>query len=251
MSDTVERFSNRVENYIKYRPSYPPEVLKLCKEKMGLTRTSIVADIGSGPGVSARQFLENGNTVYCVEPNDAMRSAAEDAFKGFSNFRSIKGDSENTTLPDASADLVTAAQAFHWFRPEPTKTEFARILKPGGYAVLIWNARRLEATPFLREYEPFILAHATDYNAVRHENTKDSDIERFLGSGYEKAVFENVQVFDLEGLKGRLFSSSYMPAEDSEKGIETERDLRALFDKHAKNGKIEIFYDTNVFYSKL
>lgn len=249
--NTVERFSNRVENYIKYRPAYPPEVLKLFKEKVGLTRDSAVADVGSGPGVSARQFVENGNVVYCVEPNDAMRAAAEETFKSFPNFRSVNGDSENTTLPDSCVDLVVAAQAFHWFRPGPTKAEFRRILKPGGYAALIWNARRLDSTPFLREYEPFILAHATDYGAVRHENTKESDIERFLGSGYEKAVFNNIQIFDFEGLKGRLFSSSYMPAEGTEKGRETERDLRALFDKHAKNGKIEIFYDTNVFYSKL
>src|SRR4051812_14029321 len=133
MSDTVERFSNRVANYVRYRPTYPPQVLQLFKEKMGLSHESIVADIGSGPGISARQFLENGNTVYCVEPNDAMRSAAEDVLKSFDGFRSVKGDSENTTLPDASVDFVTAAQAFHWFKPEPTKQEFRRILKPSGY----------------------------------------------------------------------------------------------------------------------
>src|SRR5690349_20921011 len=121
MTDTISRFSDRVENYVKYRPTYPREVLGLFRERMGLTPDSIVADIGSGPGVSARNFLENGNTVYCVEPNNAMREAAESLLKEFPGFRSIKGDAANTTLPGASIDIVTAAQAFHWFDPEPTK----------------------------------------------------------------------------------------------------------------------------------
>src|SRR4051812_9557350 len=144
MTDTVSRFSNRVENYIKYRPSYPPQILELFKERMGLTSGSVIADVGSGPGISAKQFLENDNTVYCVEPNAAMRAAAEELLRDYSGFRSVNGDSENTTLPDASIDFVTAAQAFHWFRPGPTKTEFKRIIKPGGWVSLIWNLRHLE-----------------------------------------------------------------------------------------------------------
>ena len=250
MSNTVERFSDRVENYIKYRPSYPPEVLQLFRDKMGLSSKSIVADVGSGPGISARQFLENGNVVYCVEPNDAMRDAAENLLAVFDGFRSVKGDSENTSLPAASVDFITAAQAFHWFKPEPTKREFRRILKPGGYVALIWNLRKLDTTPFLQEYEQFILGHATDYAAVRHDNITEAEIGRFFDGSFEHAVFQNVQVFDFEGLKGRLFSSSYMPAEGTEKGRAVEKGLLELFTKHADSGKIEIFYDTNVFYSK-
>jgi SAM-dependent methyltransferase len=250
MSDSIERFSNRVENYVKYRPTYPPEVLELFKDKMGLTAGSLVADIGSGPGISARQFLENGNTVYCVEPNDSMRAAAEELLAGYGGFRSVKGDSENTTLPDGSVDLITAAQAFHWFKPEPTKLEFRRILRPGGYVALIWNLRRIDATPFLREYEQFILDHANDYAAVRHDNITEAEIAGFFDGTFQHAKFDNIQVFDLDGLKGRLFSSSYMPAEGTEKGRAVEQDLRDLFTKHAAHGKIEIFYDTNVFYSK-
>ena len=250
MIDSISRFSNRVENYVKYRPSYPPEVLQLCKDEMGLTGESTVADVGSGPGILARHFLENGNIVYCVEPNDGMRAAAEDILKGFAGFRSVKGDSENTTLPDASIDLVTAAQAFHWFRPEPTKREFQRIIKPGGYAALIWNVRQLDSTPFLREYEQFIKDNANDYGAVRHENITEAEIGAFFDSGYKKASFDNVQIFDFDGLCGRLFSSSYMPAEDSEKGRAVASGLRKLFERYAREGKIEILYDTDIFYSK-
>ena len=248
--NTIERFSNRVANYVKYRPSYPRQVLQLFKDKMDLTEASVIADIGSGPGISARLFLENGNTVYCVEPNDAMRAAAELLLRESAGFRSVNGDSKNTTLPDASVDFVIAAQAFHWFDPEPTKTEFRRIRKPGGFTALLWNLRQLDTTPFLREYEKFILGNANDYAAVRHENITAAEITAFFDQEYEHAIFDNVQIFDFEGLKGRLFSSSYMPPEDSERGRVIEEDLYRLFTKHAENGKIEIFYDTNIFYSK-
>jgi SAM-dependent methyltransferase len=251
MTDTVQRFSNRVENYIKYRPTYPPEVLELFKSEMDLTEESIFADIGSGPGNLARQFLENGNTVYCVEPNDAMRKAAEDLLGKYPGFCSINGNSENTTLPDAWVDFVTAAQAFHWFRPGPTQMEFRRILKPHGYVALIWNIRHLDSTPFLREYEQFILENANDYGAVRHENITETEIAAFFESSYEKATFDNIQILDFEGLRGRLFSSSYMPAEDSEKGRQVEKDLLRLFESHAREGRIEVFYDTEIYYSKL
>ena len=250
MTDTVERFSNRVENYIKYRPTYPEQVIELFKSEMGLTPATVLADIGSGPGISARLFLENGNTVYCVEPNDAMRTAAEQILGGFQGFRSVRGTAECTTLPDHSIDIVIAAQAFHWFDPEKTNGEFRRILKPRGYAALMWNLRRLDGTPFLREYEQFLLDNANDYGAVRHDNITDEDIAGFFKQGYEKATFENQQIFDFDGLKGRMFSASYMPAENTARGAQAEKDLHRLFDKHAESGKIRVSYDTNVFYSK-
>lgn len=249
MSDTVERFSNRVENYIKYRPTYPRQVLELFEAEMGLNPHTIMADIGSGPGISARMFLNNGNTVYCVEPNDAMRAAAEQLIKDFSGFRSVKGTAENTTLPDHSIDIVISAQAFHWFDPEKTRPEFQRILKPGGFAALMWNMRRLEGTPFLVEYEQFLIDNANDYGAVRHDNITDDEIAAFFKQGYKKATFDNEQVFDFDGLRGRMFSASYMPAEGTERGRRVEKELRVLFDKHAENGKIRVSYDTNVFYS--
>jgi SAM-dependent methyltransferase len=267
---TAERFTNRVENYVKYRPGYPPAVLQLFKDKMNLTDSSVIADVGSGPGISARMFLENGNIVYGVEPNDAMREAAEEVLKEFPKFRSVKGTSEDTALPDGSVDIIIAAQAFHWFKVEPTKREFERILKPGGHVALMWNLRQLDSTPFLKEYEQFILDNANDYEEVRHANItgplKESpgkastgvsdrspvaaDLFKFFSGGFEHAVFENAQVFDFEGLKGRLFSSSYMPAEDTERGRGIEKELFSLFTKHAEKGKIKIFYDTNIFYSK-
>jgi SAM-dependent methyltransferase len=270
MSNSVERFSNRVENYIKYRPTYPPEILDVFRSEMGLTKQSVVADIGSGPGILTRLFLENGNVTFGVEPNDGMRSAAENILGDFPNFKSIYGTSEATTLADSSVDMITAGQAFHWFKPEPTKAEFRRILKSGGWVALIWNMRQLDSTPFLRDYEAFIVENSTDYNEVRHERiagplpdspARSADhtdkakmagaLVSFFDNGFRTASFDNVQTFDFEGLKGRLFSSSYMPTEESEDGHRIGRELRVLFDKHSDSGKIKVFYDTNIFYSQL
>lgn len=249
--NTIERFSNRVENYVKFRPGYPAEVLQLFKAKMDLRPESVIADIGSGTGISARLFLDRGNVVYGVEPNAAMRGAAENMLKDFVNFNSVDGTAENTTLPKASVDIVAAAQAFHWFDPDKTRTEFIRILKPGGFVALMWNERQLDSTPFLREYEALLLRWATDYENVRHENIDEKRLVDFFGAPFERAECANVQSFDFDGLKGRLLSSSYMPAADDSRFPEIETNLRVLFDKHSKNGRIEILYDTRIFYKQV
>lgn len=250
MNDTVSRFSNRVANYVAYRPGYPSEVLELFKNAMGLTDDSIVADIGSGTGLSSKLFLENGNTVYGVEPNAAMRQAAEEYLRQFGNFISHDGTAENTNLDDASIDFVTAAQAFHWFDADKTRNEFGRILKPGGHVALIWNERQLDTTEFLREYELLLKRFANDYDKVRHENIDREKLGRFYGPDYGRARFSNQQVFDLAGLRGRVLSSSYMPAEDDPAFPALEKELSGLFAKHAESGRIKVFYDTNIYYKQ-
>jgi len=251
MTSTVERFSNRVENYAKYRPGYPPEMLEFFKDHLGLTSKSVIADIGSGTGLSSKPFLENGNVVYSVEPNPGMRAAAEGSLGEFKNFRSVNGASTETTLGDESVDFVIAAQAFHWFDPEPTRAEFKRILRPKGHVALIWNERQLDSTQFLREYEQLLLKFATDYERVRHENVDQEKLGAFFEKGFQQHSFPNEQIHDFEGLKGRLLSSSYIPAEGDESFEPMINELRLLFAKHAEAGKITILYDTNVFCSQL
>lgn len=251
MTDPTRRFTNRVENYVKYRPDYPAGIMQLFRDEIGLTTGSVVADVGSGTGISARLFLENGNTVYGVEPNDAMRAAAEEFLKDYPNFHSVEGRSNDTGLASGSVDIVIAAQAFHWFDLETTRAEFDRVLRPGGFIALMWNERQLDTNAFLAEYEQFLLKYATDYRNVRHENTGEEELSQFFGGPYSSSTFRNSQVFDFEGLKGRVVSSSYMPSEEDEAYAPMAAGLHDLFAKHQENGKIEILYDTNIHYFRV
>lgn len=249
--ETSERFSNRVANYVKYRPGYPPEMMTFFRERLGLKAGSVVADIGSGTGLSARPFLELGCAVFGVEPNAAMRAAAESFLSGFPDFTSIEGSSAATALDDRFCDLIIAAQAFHWFEPEATRSEFKRILKPGGHVALIWNERQLDSTKFLREYEQLLLKYGRDYEQVRHEQIDEVVLSRFFEREFERTSFSNSQVFDLEGLRGRLLSSSYMPDEADAAYGPMIKELETLFAIHAENGRIEVLYDTNIFVCAL
>lgn len=251
MSDTVERFTTRVENYVRYRPSYPPEVLDLFREEMNLQKTSVIADIGSGTGISAKLFLENGNPVYGVEPNAAMRRAAESFLRDFPNFRSVDGTSEATNLPDQSVDFVTAAQAFHWFDKARARAEFRRILRENGFVALIWNERQLDTNDFLRGYEGLLKSFGNDYEKVRHDNLDENIFREFFQTEFRQKTFFNVQTLDFEGLKGRILSSSYMPTEEDKRFEPMIVELQGLFAKHAENGKIQVLYDTKVYYAKI
>ncbi len=250
MTDTIERFSNRVENYVKYRPDYPREILNLFREEMNLRKSSVVADIGSGTGISAKMFLENGNTVFGVEPNELMREAAKTFLRDFANFKSVDGTAENTDLPDKSVDCVIAAQAFHWFDKAKTHREFRRILRANGFVALIWNERQLDTTEFLREYENILIKFGTDYEKVRHDNISEKSLSDFFQADFRQKTYLNIQTLDFEGLKGRLMSASYMPTENDSNFEPMVVELHGLFDKYAENGKIQVLYNTNVYYSQ-
>src|SRR5258708_14345063 len=154
------RFSDRVEDYVRYRPGYPPQVLELLRAECGLQPAHTVADIASGTGAFTRLLLENGNRIFAVEPNTAMREAGNQLLRSCGTMTGVAGTAEATTLPSASVDFVTAAQAAHWFDRVRARAEFVRILKPGGWWVLIWNERRTATTPFLSDYEQLLLTYA-------------------------------------------------------------------------------------------
>lgn len=251
MNDTVERFSNRVENYVKYRPHYPVRIVEYLRDSFGLTRDAVIADIGCGTGISSELFLRNGNRVIGVEPNDAMRAAAIEYLKSCPNFIPVNATAEATTLDDDSVDLVLAGQAFHWFDLEKTKREFKRILKPNGLVVLMWNERQLDTTDYLKEYEEFLIKYSTDYDVVRHDRFDESLLEKYFDGEVTKAVFENFQDFDFDGVKGRMLSSSYMPSETDAVFEAMIDELKTLFAKHAENGRIRVLYDTNLYVSRL
>ena len=248
MRNSVDRFSTRVEDYAKFRPGYPLEILELLKRECGLKPTSIVADIGSGTGILTELFLKNDNKVQGVEPNPIMRNTAERLLSSYSSFISVAGSAEHTTLESHSVDFITAAQAFHWFTRDEAKIEFARILKPSGWVVLLWNERRTNSTPFLRDYEQLLLRFGTDYQQVRHENVK-GEIESFFAPISPKAAhFDNVQLFDYQGLEGRSRSASYTPERDDPNFEPMYRALWEIFAIHAKEGLVALEYDTWVHY---
>lgn len=251
MSQSVERFSSRIADYIKYRPGYPSEIITLLTRDCGLMIDSVIADIGSGTGKLTELFLANGNVVFGVEPNAGMRSAAEQILKSFLNFKSIDGNAESTRLEDSSIDLITAGQAFHWFDPNKFKLEAKRILKPSGWVVLTWNARKLVSTPFLEDYEHMLLTYGTDYQDIRHEKAEELIPKFFAPKSCKAAVFPNNQVFDFEGLKGRVRSSSYTPEPGHQRFEPMIEELRNVFDRHQKNGSVIFEYDTKVFYGQL
>lgn len=247
--DSTQRFSSRVADYVRYRPSYPPEVIQTLERECDLTRDSVIADIASGTGIFTKLIVQHGNSVSGVEPNPDMRNAGAEFLKEYRKFTSVNGTAEATTLPNASVDFVTAAQAGHWFDIPQARKEFARILKPGGWLVLVWNERRIDLTPFLRDYEQLLLKYGTDYEQVRHEHTVVGEF--FKPHPFQEQTFEIKQEFDYEGAQGRLLSSSYAPGQGHPNYSAMLRELRRIFDRHQQDGKVAFDYITRLYYGQL
>jgi SAM-dependent methyltransferase len=253
MLHPTERFSSRVENYIKYRPGYPPEAIEVLKIECGLTPEAIVADVGSGTGILTELLLKNGNRVFGVEPNREMREAAERLLAGYATFTSVAAPAEATTLPVRSVDFVVAAQAFHWFDHTAARREFVRILKPGGWVVLLWNERRAASSPFLRAYERLLRTYAPEYEQVDHKQVAAHEaIAEFFSPGdFTLARYPNQQACDFEGLKGRLLSASYTPEAGHPNHQPMLDELHAIFEAHQVDGCVTLKYETRMYYGQL
>ncbi|HLX74589.1 MAG TPA: class I SAM-dependent methyltransferase [Terriglobales bacterium] len=247
----TERFSDRVADYVRYRPGYPPELLECLRRNCGLRPQWVVADVGSGTGLLAKVFLENGNRVFGVEPNAAMRAAGDEFLRGFDQFTSQEGRAEATGLPVHSVNLITAGQAFHWFDRQRTRTEFERILKPGGWVVLVWN-ERLTSTPFLADYEQLLHRYSPDYPKVDHRNVEEAALGEFFHPGrLRQDTFFMRQQFDWEGVRGRWLSSSYVPAAGQPGHDEMRGELKTIFSRYQQDGLVDWEYKTRVYYGRL
>jgi SAM-dependent methyltransferase len=252
VSDPTTRFSDRVEDYVRYRPRYPSAVIDLLKSTCGLARDSVVADIGSGTGILSEMLLGLGCRVYGVEPNREMREAGERQLAQSPGFVSVDGRAEATTLPDASVDLVMAGQAFHWFDRLRTRAEFIRILRPGGWAALMWNKRRKSGTPLAEAYERVLLEYAVDYRSVDHDNVTDEIIAEFFHPAEVRVCsFENHRTLDYPSLEGYLRSASYAPSPDHPSHRPMIATLRTIFDGLAVGGTVLLEYDTLVYVGRL
>ena len=247
--DPTVRFTNRVENYVKYRPGYPQALYHHLATHYGLTSTSRIADVGSGTGLLAQLFLAQGNPVLGIEPNEAMRQAAEQFLADYPEFTSVAAAAEATTLPEASVDFVTAGQAFHWFDPVPTKAEFRRILRPHGFIALIWNTRHPDS-PFMAEYDQLLSQWAIEYMTIRHDRSREEALDWFLDAQLDAATFENETWLDEVGLRGRVLSSSYAPLPEHPNHAPLMAGLDDLFARYQQNGQVRFLYQTELFIGR-
>jgi SAM-dependent methyltransferase len=250
-ADSTQRFSSRVENYVRYRPGYPPAAIELLRARCGLRAGARVADVGSGTGILTQPLLASGARVFAVEPNDPMRAAAEAALGGYPDFVSVKGSAEATTLAPASIDLYVAGQAFHWFDPARARSEALRVVRARAYGALLWNERPRTGSAFHDDYDALLRRHVGEYDAVVASRADEAHMRAFFGGRMELATFANEQRFDYEGLLGRLMSSSYAPESGHPQHAPLLAGLRALFERHAADGCVLFPYVTLVYHAPL
>jgi SAM-dependent methyltransferase len=251
MTRPTERFSALAENYRRYRPSYPVAAIGLLAAQCGLRPGAVVADVGSGTGLLTNRLLERGALVIAVEPNEAMRAAAEERLGAHPRFRSVAATAEATTLEADSVDLWVAAQAFHWFDAARARLEALRVVRAAGFAALLWNERPSEPGAFLTEYETLLHRHAAEYAAIVAQRVDEPRMQEFLGGAMQVARFPNNQTLDYPGLEGRLLSSSYAPAPGHPEHEPMLAGLRTLFERHQREGKIVFPYETRVYFAPL
>jgi ubiquinone/menaquinone biosynthesis C-methylase UbiE len=249
-NDPTQRFSSRADNYARYRPGYPPEALACLRDECGLTPAWVVADVGSGTGILTRLFLDNGNRVYAVEPNAAMRHEAERDLADYVGFVSVNGRAEATALPDNCVELVAAGQAFHWFDAAASRIEFRRILRPGGYVALVWNARAYEGDPLMAAYERVLEAHGMGYHVVTHRSHA-GELEALFTKGHTFRAFSHARLIDFAALWGGFCSASYAPLPDDPRYEPMRAALRDVFNAYQRDGQVAFRYDTHLFYGQL
>lgn len=246
---STQRFSKTIDYYHQYRPRYPQEVIQLIQKECNIDKASQIVDVGSGTGIFTKLLLVNGFCVDAVEPNREMRLLAEKNLSEFSRFKSLEGAAENIPIPNQSVDLITAAQAFHWFDPHLIRKEFVRILKPEGYVLLLWNLRDSSKSQFMSAYEKLLQTYGTDYKEVAAENISEAEIQRFFStSSYRVKKIDNEQVLNLEGFVGRLLSTSYTPKPGDGAYDSMINAAEEIFNEYQKEGYVKLIYTTACYY---
>jgi SAM-dependent methyltransferase len=252
MKDPTQRFSDRVADYVRYRPHYPRQIIDILKAEFGLDPSWTVADLGSGTGLSSERFVEAGCSVLGVEPNREMRAAAEARYSGDPNFESVAARAEASGIEADSVDLYVSGQAFHWFDKPGARAEALRILRPPKRALLMWNDWSAGDSPFLRDYGAFLDARMPERGGSDHRNLTEDDFDAFFGKGrWRRSEVRNGQMVNYEGLKGRLLSASYAPKEGDPGFEETMAELKRIFDRHAGVGLIDFGYTTVLRFGEM
>lgn len=241
----LSRFSDRAADYAKYRPSYPEEAIAIILQGLGHPSQQVAADIGAGTGISSRLLAQQGVKVFAIEPNAAMRDAATP--HPLVEFH--EGTAEATKLPDASVDLVTCFQAFHWFNPEPTLKEFNRILKRSGRLVVVWNDRQQD-DEFTQNYTHLVQLASNHHPAESRLVSVEPLLASPLFLDVNCYTFSYQQELDFEGLIGRTMSSSYIP-KAGELHQQLLAGLIALYENNCnENDLVYIAYRTSVYLAQ-
>lgn len=240
------RFSNRVDEYAKYRPTYPIEVIENLKQNYGLKPENKIADVGSGTGISSKLFLDFGCEVFGVEPNLEMRERSAEELVTYKRFQAIDGSASETSLPNQSVDFVVVAQALHWFDLQACKAEFKRILKPNGKTIILYNQRPDQDTGLSKEYQKLLEKYGRDYQKLRHRKHSELVQDRFFVK-FDTHTFSNHQTLDFDGLVGRAESSSYMPKRTDPEFPKMKQELKQIFEQHNQQGLIQIHYQTCMY----
>ena len=239
-SNALGRFTDRADDYVAGRPSYPDASIALLFEDLGDPALVRVVDLGAGTGISARLLAARGATVIAVEPNAAMRGGAARAER----VTWTSGTAEDTGLPAASADLVTAFQAFHWFDAPAALAEIARILRPGGRAAIVYNERD-PRDPFTADYGELVRRYATDRTEARRGDGRETFAAFDGWQTVTTTEIANAQVLDRAGVHARARSTSYLP----NRGLgadELHAAIDASFDRYARDGSVTMHLKTIV-----
>jgi SAM-dependent methyltransferase len=243
------RFSNRADYYARFRPGYPPGVVKILSKELAFTRNDIVADIGSGTGLLTKLFLKNGNKVFAVEPNDKMRLHVEKDSSRFRNLVTVKATAEATTLAAYSVDLIAVGQALHWFNPSKTRREFSRISKPGAGLCVVYN-KRAKSSGLSRGYAKVVTRYSRDRKKI--PPVTDRLASAYFDKGeFSKFDLPNEQILSFRGLLGRLISASYVPTPKDKDFRAFEEDVREVFDSYSVKGRVRLAYDTEILVGKV
>lgn len=244
----IENFTGKADLYSMFRPSYPNEYINYLHSENYLSEGSVIADIGSGTGILTKLLLEKKLNVLAIEPNNDMRGIAEKNLWVYDQYKSINATAENTSLKNNSVDLITVAQAFHWFDKEKFRLECKRILKENSKVSLVWNSKDV-LSPLMIELQEICKETCPKFKGFSGGIEDTPDVyNQFLKNGiYEMMVYRNDLEMDLEGFLGRNLSSSFSPLRE-EKEFEPYRTaLTNLFYKNGLNGKIIYPYITKSY----
>ena len=243
-----DKFTNKVNDYVKFRPSYPKEFIDYLHITLGMSGESVVADVGAGTGILTKLISPISGTVFAVEPNKNMRTACIEYCEGLGNITCVDGSAENTKLKDNCLDFITVAQAFHWFDADKTKMEFKRILKPTGKVILVWNSRVPENEMHM-ENDEICRRLCPEFKGFSGSSKAEDEryISFFENSECERTIFKNDRVLTLDQFIGGSLSASYSPNVDDLQYDDFVGSLKNLFHKYSVNGKLLVPNNTRSY----